>query len=263
MPSSKEKRYTSLSDCTENLHWLFTEKEFWDCNKKPSYVPNGSICYREGGNTILRSKDNKVLIGIDHAALGFGSIAAHGHADALSFQLFYEGKPVFIDPGTYIYHCDINSRNEFRKTCNHNTVCVDGKDQSEMLGAFLWGRKAKAELLSFEESDGAVKIVMQHDGYKPVIHKRTIEFDGERTITIKDELGRTIKGCAVFIPASGMNIKNENKKIKIDTDIDMDFSEGISNVMPVDCSVSYGQKTTASKVCIEFENTLSTVIHIK
>lgn len=183
-----EKKYTSLSDCTENLHWLFTEKEFSDCDKKPSYVPNGNVCYKEGGNTILRSKDNKVLIGIDHAALGFGSIAAHGHADALSFQLFYEGNPVFIDPGTYIYHCDINSRNEFRKTCNHNTVCVDGKDQSEMLGAFLWGRKAKAELLNFEENDGAVKIVMQHDGYKPVIHKRTIEFDGDRHLTIEDVL---------------------------------------------------------------------------
>lgn len=40
-----------------------------------------ACCFKEGGNTFLRDGQDRVLIGIDHAALGFGSIAAHGHAD--------------------------------------------------------------------------------------------------------------------------------------------------------------------------------------
>ena len=116
----------------ENLNWLFSTE---DCNialSKSLYQVPLDACYKCGGNTILRSRDHRILIGIDHAALGFGTIAAHGHADALSFQMYVNGLPVFIDPGTYIYHCDIESRNAYRKTENHNTVCINGRDQSEM-----------------------------------------------------------------------------------------------------------------------------------
>ncbi len=108
--------YANLSDSSicENLCWLFTDAERETAQKKPLYKAEKSVCYREGGNSILRSKDGRVMIGIDHGALGFGSIAAHGHADALSFQMYVDGEPIFIDPGTYIYHCDLKDRNAFR-----------------------------------------------------------------------------------------------------------------------------------------------------
>ena len=172
----------------ESNLWLFSESEIQEYNNKQLYQPDQYTIFKEGGNSLLRSKDKEVLIGIDHAALGFGSIAAHGHADALSFQLLYGGKPVFVDPGTYIYHCDLQSRNEFRKTKNHNTVCINDKDQSEMLGAFLWGRKANAELTSCEEKNGMIRLVMEHDGYSPVKHRRVIMFDGMRRLIVKDRL---------------------------------------------------------------------------
>lgn len=72
----------------ENLNWLFSTE---DCNialSKSLYQVPLDACYKCGGNTILRSRDHRILIGIDHAALGFGTIAAHGHADALSFQMY-------------------------------------------------------------------------------------------------------------------------------------------------------------------------------
>ncbi len=40
----------------------------------------------------------------DAAPLGFLSIAAHGHADALSFILHVDGSPILVDPGTFMYH---------------------------------------------------------------------------------------------------------------------------------------------------------------
>lgn len=155
--------------------------------------------------TLLKSRDGRALIGIDHGALGFGSIAAHGHADALSFQMYLEGEPVFADPGTYIYHIDLESRNAYRRTENHNTITIDGKDQSQMLGAFLWGKRAECTLLEDNLRNGGVLTVGEedrgtlrsedslyveamHDGYAPVIHKRRFDFNGENELLIKDTL---------------------------------------------------------------------------
>ena len=137
-------QYTNLK-WHENLYWIIPYKLRF---KKKQYVSEFVAFRREGGYTFLRSKDRSILVGIDHAALGFGSIAAHGHADALSFQVHVNGEPLFVDPGTYLYHCGINLRNTFRKTLNHNTVAVGGKDQSEILGPFLWGKRAKCSIIT-------------------------------------------------------------------------------------------------------------------
>ena len=39
----------------------------------------------------------------DGGPLGFLSIAAHGHADALSVEVRYDGVEVLVDPGTYCF----------------------------------------------------------------------------------------------------------------------------------------------------------------
>lgn len=199
------ENYVDIRECCENLKWLFTEEERADASKKDIYIPKRSACFKEGGNTILRSNDESVLIGIDHAALGFGSIAAHGHADALSFQMYVDGQPIFVDPGTYIYHCDIENRNAFRRTENHNTVCIDGKDQSKMLGAFLWGKRAECELLQFDESNDKVTILAGHNGYAPVIHKRSFTFNKNNELEITDELSDKRETSVNFILSPGIH----------------------------------------------------------
>lgn len=170
--------------------------------EKPVYQKKGNVCYETGGISIFRSQREETLIGVDHGELGFGSIAAHGHADALSFQMYFFGQPVFADAGTYIYHIDLDSRNAFRKTENHNTVTINEKDQSEMRGAFLWGRRAKTTLLNHnltvgnamaEESNSLASanrmcyLEAEQDGYAPVLHKRQFTFE-EGLLTICDQL---------------------------------------------------------------------------
>ena len=197
----------------ETVSWLFTKEEITEYEQKPRCSSEQYCSYKEGGNSILRSTNSEVLIGVDHAALGFGSIAAHGHADALSFQLFYRGKPVFADPGTYIYHCDLESRNDFRRTSNHNTVCIDGKDQSEMLGAFLWGRKANAALVSYEQESGCITLVMEQDGYGPVKHSRTLFFDGERRLQINDLVSPSGNAVANYILAPDIKVEENADEV--------------------------------------------------
>ena len=250
----------------ENLCWLFSADERKAAFEKPRYIPDPVCSHPDGGVTILRSRDRKVLIGIDHGPLGFGSIAAHGHADALSFQLFLDGQPVFVDPGTYIYHCDLPSRNAFRSTRNHNTVCMNEKDQSEMLGAFLWGRRAKAKLISLKnQDDGIVKVVMSHDGYTPIIHTRTFEFDGNRSVIILDELSRQAAGEVNFIFSPECTISIDNNIVTAVVGQEKMILKTTSNAVPqiYEYSQIYGIKQKVSGLNISFSGKCETVITIK
>ena len=96
----------------------------------------------------------------DAGQLGYGSMAAHGHADALHIALSLEGKPFLVDSGTYDYFTYPELRNHFRSTAAHNTVRLNGVDQSEMAGPFMWKRAAEAKFLAPQlESDGSGSIV--------------------------------------------------------------------------------------------------------
>ncbi|NOT02553.1 MAG: alginate lyase family protein, partial [Phycisphaerales bacterium] len=150
----------------------------------------------DSGYYVLRAgKDDaadRMNIVFDCGELGYGAIAAHGHADALSFTLRIGGRDVFVDPGTYDYFTYGEWRNYFRSTRAHNTVTVDGLDQSELLGSFLWGRRAEARCLRWAPSDDGGLVSGEQNGYTrlsdPVVHRRTIEMSGRcGEIVITDE----------------------------------------------------------------------------
>src|SRR5262249_20365766 len=72
--------------------------------------------FPQGGYYILGSDfetRDEVRIVADAGPLGYLSIAAHGHADALSFTLSAGGLPILVDPGTYAYHTDRQWRGYF------------------------------------------------------------------------------------------------------------------------------------------------------
>ena len=134
-----------------------------------------------GGYYILGSEletPREVRLVVDAAPLGYLAIAAHGHADALSFTLSVAGRPLLIDPGTYSYHTEKRWRDHFRGTSAHNTVCVDHLDQSVSGGPFLWNRHAATRCLAIDLGTEEQRIVAEHDGYRrlndPVMHRREI-----------------------------------------------------------------------------------------
>lgn len=128
--------------------------------------PLGLKTFAEGGYTIVRETraGKKLRFMLDHGPLGYLSIAAHGHADANAFTLALNDKDIFVDPGTYLYHSGGAWRDWFRGTPAHNTLCLDGADQSVIAGPFNWGAKARAQL---DQSAGGANwsLAASHDGY--------------------------------------------------------------------------------------------------
>ena len=107
----------------------------------PRTATDGRHQFASGGYTVWRERG--LLVTFDHGPLGLGPIAAHGHADALAITVFRHADPIVCDPGTFAYHEDPAARDRCRGTPAHSTVSFGGRSQSEMLGPFLWGRRAR------------------------------------------------------------------------------------------------------------------------
>lgn len=134
-------------------------------------APEGLTTFSEGGLSVWRGTvaGRQATLTFDHGPLGYLSIAAHGHADALSVTLALDGQPVLVDPGTYLYGSGGAWRDWFRGTRAHNTLNLYGHNQSRIAGAFNWSDKARARWLG--------PLHASHDGYaKPfgVTHERRI-----------------------------------------------------------------------------------------
>lgn len=265
MGSVLPKRYSKMENIHENMCWILEEDSQDNVLQKHCYYSPEVKCYKEGGYTLWRSKNNKVLIGIDHADLGFGSLAAHGHADALSFQMFIEGMPVFVDPGTYNYHVPKKMRDDLRATVNHNTVCVDGANQAEILGPFLWGKRYECKEAEVQENEEGVyfEATIQNNGN---VHKRKMRISDRDIIKIEIcddlELSKDTKKVEqIFMLGTEcrwmedacINIGNYMLNIKSTAQIEKETTccatgyNDISNTTKFKCSVS---QITNSKVTI-------------
>ena len=182
----------------DKTRWLFgagAEQRFSSATQGAGALPIRQA-FGEGGYYVLGcdfESDAEIRLIADAGPLGYGAIAAHGHADALSFTLSVGGQQVFMDPGTYTYRTDSPWRGYFRGTSAHNTVRIDGQDQSESGGTFLWLRKAAAHCTLWQSSAEKDCFEGMHDGYTrlpdPVVHRRRITLDkAQRRILIEDLL---------------------------------------------------------------------------
>lgn len=193
-----ESDYRWMEDvcCCETVGWLYNKRRLQSANARP-LTQNASVeSFPDGGVTIVRFDEGHCVLAFDHGPLGFGRLAAHGHADALSVQLYVDGEPVLIDPGTYVYNGNRTMRDLYRSTRAHNTVCVGGGDQSEALGPFLWGRKANVSGFVLDVRDGCVRMTAEHNGYAPARVRRTVEVYNSRFV-ITDEVDGKVdaKAC--------------------------------------------------------------------
>lgn len=158
---------------------------------KETSITQANSFYPKEGHFIFRKQDSgkEIYFHFDAAPLGYLSIAAHGHADALSFILHINGFPIFVDSGTYSYHVAKEWRSYFVSTLAHNTVCVDKKNQATQAGDTMWLNHYKSQVLDVVQNENFELVKATHTGYETVIHKRTVQFvRNENLFVITDDI---------------------------------------------------------------------------
>jgi hypothetical protein len=179
--------------------WLFGDQaavEFAAIGARSLGAASQRQAFPQGGYYVLGDDfdcASEVRIVADAGPLGYLSIAAHGHADALAFTLSVSGLPILIDSGTYAYHTQEDWRSYFRGTRAHNTLMVDALDQSVSGGKFLWTQHAAIQSVVFESAADFDRLAAEHDGYKrladPVRHRRELVYSkAARTLRVTDWL---------------------------------------------------------------------------
>jgi len=93
-----------------------------------TFPVGGYYTQRSGWGTDRPYEQERWLV-FDAGPLGDGG---HGHYDQLSVEAAAAGRALVVDPGRYTYDADDPAgwRHWFKGTAAHNTVCVDGLDQT-------------------------------------------------------------------------------------------------------------------------------------
>jgi len=163
--------------------------------------------FKDSGFTVAKwqTTNTTCSILIDHGKIGYGRIAAHGHADVLSVWLCYKSQPILVEAGTYSYHSNGDIRDTLRLGSMHNTISVDKESLSKPLGPFLWnplqcatGRldsvKSEKHLMTFSVS---AEFGTRKQGKRRQA-ERVIKF-GERELFVLDQAEKANQISSNFI----------------------------------------------------------------
>lgn len=140
--------------------------------------PPGTTVLPDSGYAVVRRGELWLAFRCGPLAPSF--LPAHAHADALSFQLWWSGRPVIVDPGMPTYEAG-PERDRFRGTAAHSTVAVGG-DQFELWGAFRSGPLPRVELVTAGDDT-----LIATASYRGVRHRRSIEI-AKGAIDIRDRI---------------------------------------------------------------------------
>lgn len=162
----------TFSSCVENLPAIgdsdngYALSRYLNITWSRSFTNDGLFIFKEAGYTVFNDNHTNLSLVFDHGPLGMPPSYGHGHADALSIIFRYKNNDVLIDPGTYTYTSDAVWRKYFRGTKAHNTVVINGLDQSVQESAFLWSKPYFSDLVAHEQlSNGIIRLLAYHDGY--------------------------------------------------------------------------------------------------
>jgi hypothetical protein len=124
------------------------------------------------------------------------------HADALHVDLWWRGINIALDAGTHSYNALPPWNNPLAGTGCHNTVMVDGRDQMDRAGRFLWLPWLRGRRSEFATSPDGARAYWEgtHNGYErllsPVTHRRGIlRIDGEHWLIVDALESRTEHDC--------------------------------------------------------------------
>ncbi len=117
-----------------------------------------------------------------------------GQADMLHADLWWRGKNIACDAGTFSYNSPEPWNNPLAHTAYHNTVTVDDRDQMDRVGRFLWlpWLQGKVHCITRSSAGHLAYWEGSHDGYarltSPVDQRRGILQLGDESWLVVDHL---------------------------------------------------------------------------
>jgi len=205
-------------------------------------------------------KNERYEIIMDVGNIGPDYIPGHAHSDTFNFELYIDGKPFIVDTGLSTY--ETNERRILeRSTASHNTIEIDGENQSEVWGGFRVARRAK--IISLKESENYIEAT--HNGYKRIGALHTRKFiTHEDSIIIEDSIESSGKHQGIaylhFYPGILPKIKG-NKIIILHTEITIHNADSLK-IGEYEYAPQFNKLINAFKVEIIFSNHLKTEIKI-
>lgn len=233
-----------------------TTDELLQYAKRLKIDPNERLL-RESGYRKIKNQAYECVIDVGN--IGPDYIPGHAHSDTFNFELYVHNRPFIVDTGTSTYETNVLRQSE-RSTAAHNTVMVNGIEQSEVWGGFRVARRAKV----FDLSESSSTFSATHDGYKRIgaLHTRHFDFS-EHTIIIRDnvESSETYTSTAFFHFHPDVSIDLANGIVQADNAV-LTFSGHILNITTkmYHYAPRFNTLIPAKVVLIEFKQNLKTEI---
>ena len=217
------------------------------------------VVLQPSGYVVMRPDDRLHLVA-DVGPPCPPQLPAHAHADCLSFELAVDGERVIVNSGTSTYTPG-ERRNYERSTRAHNTVEIDGEDQTEVWGTFRAARRAVPTLERAVDDGRKMEVVASHDGYQRLPnspdHRRTwLIREGSMEITdeVIGEGAHRLVGRLYFAP--------EVKAVALDAGsvtagpIGLSVNGGRMSLHDVIVAYRFGERVAASCVALTSDDSL-------
>ena len=177
------------------------------CEKYFNLKPQFKSSLEDSGFYII--KDQSIKLIFDTGEICPSYLPAHGHCDALSFELSVYGKPLIVNSGTYRYESG-EWRDYFRSTKAHNTVVIFDQEQSQFWSSFRVANrinKVRRKKFDYKGNQFYAGAYISSNGNE---HKRFIGcLDNNKIIVldfVKAELNA--KSYLHFVPGTLLRTKN-------------------------------------------------------
>ena len=160
--------------------------------RKDDSVVQSTTALENSGYYII--KDAQSMCVIDCGSVSPNYQPGHTHCDILSYELVIDDCRVIVDSGLHDYE-NSEERSYCRSTRAHNTIEIDGNEQSEIWGQFRVARRALVLSASLKQQDDGLCVFK--GGYRPywsdkknIVHSREVTYKN-RQWNIRDLVSGT------------------------------------------------------------------------
>jgi uncharacterized heparinase superfamily protein len=152
--------------------------------------PGVLVNLASSGYVAIRDAEHYLVL--DVGPIGPDHQPGHGHCDLFSFEWSRGGQRVVCDSGVFAYD-DAVMRPYVRSTAAHNTVRIDGEEQSDVWADFRVGRRARPRDVRVEAGEAGVRVQGAHSGYERLrgapVHQRRFEYRAGALVIVDDVTG--------------------------------------------------------------------------